>query len=123
MTASPRTPSRAAEETISIHLPELRAALDEQRRFRHEQLRELAQGHGHHAVTETVDPRDEVAHALRFAAITALRQIEDAIARMDGGTYGACRYCGAGIPLERLEILPMAALCLRCAHADQQRTG
>jgi RNA polymerase-binding transcription factor DksA len=110
VTASLRTFGYGAQETIKAHLPALRAALEEQRRFRQEQLRELSQNGDHRSARRSGDPRDEVTHALSVAATAALARIEEAIVRMENGTYGACRTCGADIPVERLEILPMAAL-------------
>lgn len=38
---------------------------------------------------------------------------------MDVGTYGRCESCNHRIPLERLEILPMAGSCMRCARARE----
>jgi len=37
-----------------------------------------------------------------------LREIEDALRRLDEGTYGVCEACGRPIPDERLEALPTA---------------
>lgn len=100
---------------------DLRAALEEQRAFRIEQLRSLATDGTTRSEIAMPDPQDEVAEALRVAAMTALLEIEAAIVRMEAGTYGACTNCSQHIPPERLEILPMAALCMRCAHARQHR--
>jgi RNA polymerase-binding transcription factor DksA len=41
-------------------------------------------------------------------------QIDAALARIDGGTYGSCTGCGAGIPEERLELRPFADTCVAC---------
>lgn len=41
-----------------------------------------------------------------------------ALRRMDEGTYGKCENCGRPIPLERLEAIPTATLCVAC---KQQR--
>lgn len=40
--------------------------------------------------------------------------IEDALARMDKGTYGVCEQCGVSIPLERLVAIPCARFCTSC---------
>jgi len=45
---------------------------------------------------------------------TALEEIERALAKLDDGTYGKCDHCAAEIPLERLQVLPQATLCVRC---------
>ncbi|HVY80261.1 MAG TPA: TraR/DksA C4-type zinc finger protein [Steroidobacteraceae bacterium] len=37
-----------------------------------------------------------------------LREVRDALARMDAGTYGVCLICGGPIPRERLRAFPTA---------------
>ena len=44
-----------------------------------------------------------------------LAEVDDAIARLDAGTYGVCERCGSPIGAERLEALPAARTCIRCA--------
>ena len=44
------------------------------------------------------------------------RLVEEAVARLDGGTYGQCLVCGAAIDDERLEARPEVATCRE--HAD-----
>ena len=43
----------------------------------------------------------------RADILTALRKIDD-------GTYGKCENCGQEIPVERLEAVPAATLCVTC---------
>ena len=43
----------------------------------------------------------------RADIIAALRKIDD-------GTYGKCESCGQEIPIERLEAVPAATLCVSC---------
>ena len=49
------------------------------------------------------------------AARSELVKIDDAIERLDAGTYGICASCNAPIPSERLEVRPCAELCVSCA--------
>lgn len=44
-----------------------------------------------------------------------LQQVNDALARIEDGTYGLCQMCGKPIPQARLEAIPEAELCLNCA--------
>lgn len=44
------------------------------------------------------------------------RLVEEAVARLDAGTYGQCLVCGTGIDDERLEARPEVATCRE--HAD-----
>ena len=55
--------------------------------------------------------------ALRDSERAQLRQVEDALERLDAGTYGACRSCGRPIAPERLEAIPWVATCIDCARA------
>ena len=50
----------------------------------------------------------------------ALDQIDAAIERIDDGSYGLCEKCGAKIPKARLEAIPYAAQCIRCASQREE---
>lgn len=39
-------------------------------------------------------------------------EIDDALERIEAGTYGTCAVCGGAIPEGRLEAIPYATLCL-----------
>jgi DnaK suppressor protein len=52
-----------------------------------------------------------------------LQDVDDALARIDAGTYGVCIDCGRPVPAERLEVRPQAARdveCLRRARSGQR---
>ncbi|MGN7949229.1 TraR/DksA family transcriptional regulator [Microbacterium sp. 22215] len=53
---------------------------------------------------------------LAEAAASELQQVDDAIARLDAGTYGVCANCGRPIPTARLEVRPFATHCVACAE-------
>lgn len=40
--------------------------------------------------------------------------LEDALGRIDDGTYGFCAWCEQAIPTERLEVVPAAPGCQAC---------
>ena len=46
-----------------------------------------------------------------------ITEIDEALARIDAGTYGTCVRCGNSIPEERLELRPFAATCVACSSA------
>ena len=52
--------------------------------------------------------------ALRERNEQQLAAVEDALRRLDDGTYGTCTRCGRPIAQERLDALPWAALCIDC---------
>ncbi|HJU27607.1 MAG TPA: TraR/DksA family transcriptional regulator [Candidatus Binataceae bacterium] len=49
-----------------------------------------------------------------------IRQIDDALGRIDDGSYGVCESCGLEIAEERLEAMPFTRLCRDCQQ-DQER--
>jgi DnaK suppressor protein len=60
------------------------------------------------------------------AILTAARGrrvlLQDALARLEAGTYGLCIDCGKPVPEARLEAKPEAARCLTCqAKRDRSR--
>ena len=94
-----------------------RARLHDERRFRAEQLSVLDQ-------EVAANPRlrhDGVTMALRAAATAVLADVDAALGRMSAGRYGRCVQCTQPIPHDRLDVLPMAALCMPCQY--EQQTG
>jgi len=43
-----------------------------------------------------------------------LQEIDDALARIDEGTYGVCEGCSCNIPKARLKAIPYARFCVNC---------
>ena len=50
-----------------------------------------------------------------------LDKIDEAIARIDDGTYGICAECGEEIRIKRLEARPVAKFCINCKTRQEQR--
>jgi RNA polymerase-binding protein DksA len=59
--------------------------------------------------------------ALRDHNQAHLAAIDDALARLDAGTYGTCTSCHRPIATERLEALPWTALCIDCSRTTPRR--
>ena len=95
----------------------LRAALVADREAREELLAAHAQVVSEltgHVDSDSILER-EFADVSIARASEAIRDIDTALARMDAGTYGLCESCRAQIPLERLQAIPHARLCVRCS--------
>ncbi|MFD3732054.1 TraR/DksA family transcriptional regulator [Streptomyces sp. NPDC058632] len=43
-----------------------------------------------------------------------LKEIDEAFARVEDGSYGTCLGCAKPVPAERLEILPHTRYCVSC---------
>ncbi len=50
-----------------------------------------------------------------------LTEVEDALKRIEDGTYGRCVVCGRYIPEKRLEAIPWAARCVEDQEQLEQR--
>ena len=49
--------------------------------------------------------------------------IEEALQRIEDGSYGICEECGKKISPERLKIMPFALLCVPCKSIMEKQTG
>lgn len=70
------------------------------------------QGYGvnNHPADDATDVFDRVRYrAIENEVEDELRAVEQALARIDDGTYGICAVSGEPIPIERLEARPAAA--------------
>lgn len=49
------------------------------------------------------------------------KAVTNALARIDAGTYGECTRCGKVVPVERLQAMPAAELCIECKEWEESR--
>jgi DnaK suppressor protein len=54
---------------------------------------------------------------------TLLQEVDDALARIENGTYGRCIVCGQPIPQKRLEAIPWAARCIKDEEEFERKRG
>jgi DnaK suppressor protein len=52
-----------------------------------------------------------------------LREVEDALRRIQEGTYGICSKCGGRIRAKRLVVMPWANLCVACQEEEESATS
>lgn len=50
-----------------------------------------------------------------------MNKIEEALGRIDDGSYGICDGCGEDIAVKRLEARPVAKFCIDCKTQQEQR--
>ena len=48
-----------------------------------------------------------------------LTNLEEALRRLEMGTYGKCEGCGERIDLQRLRLVPFTAYCLQCQKLQE----
>ena len=49
-----------------------------------------------------------------------LKKIDEAIEKIDNGTYGICDVCGEEINIKRLEARPVTTMCIECKTEQEE---
>lgn len=83
----------------------------------------LGKAHSNHLADQGTDEFQYEA-TIQFASTEGryLYAIEEALARIENGTYGACESCGQAIGLERLKALPYTRLCIECKEKEEAQS-
>ncbi|MCW5253107.1 MULTISPECIES: TraR/DksA family transcriptional regulator [unclassified Streptomyces] len=89
-------------ERLTAH--EARQRLEHARNTRMTQLQALGES----------SQDDQLMSAQKDAIERVLKEIDEAFARVENGTYGTCLGCSKPVPDERLEILPYTRHCVAC---------
>ena len=120
-----------APQMASERYDELKKILEERRREilsevqgRMRDVREEGAGSTVQGVLDSVesseaDIQDEIEFALIQMKSETLNKIEEALRRLEEGTYGYCFECGDEISEKRLRALPFAVRCKDCEAARE----
>ena len=110
---------------------ELKRILEERRReilnevqgrmrdVREEGAGSIVQGVLDSVESSEADIQDEIEFALIQMKSETLNKIEEALRRLEEGTYGYCFECGEEISEKRLRALPFAVRCKDCEEARE----
>ena len=74
----------------------------------------------HLADTATATLDREIDYTLGENSEQVLAEIDDALQRIEDGTFGTCRTCGQLIAPERLEAMPWATQCIDCKRREER---
>jgi DnaK suppressor protein len=69
------------------------------------------------------DVSQEIEYRLSERASQAVADIDQALLRIDEGSYGVCARCGKEIPERRLDAIPTARYDAECQTLIEQATG
>jgi RNA polymerase-binding protein DksA len=81
---------------------------------------DLGKAHSNHMADQGTDEY-QYETTIQFASTEGryLYHIEQALARIEDGSYGKCESCGKNIGLERLKALPYTRLCIDCKEKEE----
>ena len=69
------------------------------------------------------DVSQEIEYRLSERASQAVADIDQALLRIDEGSYGVCARCGKDIPERRLDAIPTARYDAECQTLIEQSSG
>ena len=69
----------------------------------------------HEPTATSTAGEEEVAQTTLLTEEQLLTEVRAALARLDDGAFGRCEKCGRAIPKSRLDAVPYARHCIRCA--------
>ena len=75
----------------------------------------------HMADQGTDNMEREMAFAQGSKGRRLLYHIDEALRRIEEGTYGKCHGCGKQIQIPRLTAVPHARLCIQCKQAEEEK--
>jgi len=92
------------------------------------QIRASSQEMGQNGIQDTADEASnlytqQVLMSLNENQRGMLREVDEALDRIEEGTYGICEGCGKPIAVRRLEIKPFAKYCVQCQDAIEKKRG
>ncbi len=102
-------------------LSDLRGALEQERSDLRARLNEMGLSGGELSFDQNFADSSQVTaeraevEALATSLQETLEEVDDALRKMDAGTYGTCEGCEEPIAPARLEAKPTARLCIECA--------
>ena len=82
-----------------------------------------SQGVRDEAESSEAEIQDDIEFALLQMKAETLNKINEALERLEGGTYGDCYECGNEIAESRLRALPFAVRCKDCEEAREVEQG
>jgi RNA polymerase-binding protein DksA len=74
----------------------------------------------HLADSATATLNREIDYTLEENAENVLAAIDEALGRIDQGTFGTCGRCGKPIAEERLDALPYTNRCIDCKRLEER---
>ena len=69
----------------------------------------------------TTDIEQSMRMRLRNRETLYLKKVNEALKRIEEGTFGECEECGEDIEIRRLEARPTATLCVACKEEQERK--
>src|ERR1700730_4474092 len=114
--------TRRSELTAILHDRRRQIQSDVQNR-----IRDSRADRGHEVVDDVENSGAGIQEAIELSLIQmkaqTLGSVDEALVKVDAGTYGYCLECGNELARQRLGALPLAVRCSACEQKREQRAA
>jgi DnaK suppressor protein len=109
-------------------LKEIKGILEERKKELMSEAGEAISNDLHHQPNNLPDPTDLASTEsdqsfnirLRERGTKLLSKIDEALERIEDGTYGICESCGGKINEKRLRARPVTTMCIKCKTEQEE---
>jgi DnaK suppressor protein len=116
-------PKKSSHKTLREMLIKRRDALRQALAGDLSLLRQLRQESGDIIDAAIDNSYEDVSSQMVEVESRELLFIQQALSRIDAGTYGRCESCEATISQARLQVLPYATMCIKCQREAESTGG
>jgi RNA polymerase-binding protein DksA len=110
----------AAKESLEAEVGQLQR--DNLNRSQRESSGDLS-GYSYHMADVGTDTFErEMELKIASEGSDRMKDIEDALKKIDDKTYGKCEVCGEKIGQKRLKAMPYARLCIQCKSEQEKNS-
>lgn len=110
-------------QTVREVLTKRQAALSDELRASTEKLIDEEASFADSVDQASADTDRAIAVQIKNRDRDTLVQINQALRRIDGGTFGACERCGGDISDARIKAFPFTTLCIDCKAELESEQG
>lgn len=100
---------------------ELKSFEDEQKLSQKQSTGELSSYDNHPGDEGTLTFEREMDLGLMDNIFSRLKEVDDALEKIETGEYGRCQNCGDAISAERLELVPATSFCQDCKEIEEDK--
>ncbi len=104
---------------INLREKLIREAKEEIKKFKGGEKKQIVESVMDDADLSVIDLSEDISLKQLSAHRETLIKIDEALRKLEEGTYGLCEECGEEISVERLKIIPFATHCIECQEKKE----
>lgn len=102
---------------------QLKKSKEEEKLSQKESTGELSSYDNHPGDNGTATFDREMDQGIKDNSFALLKQVNDALSKIESGKFGFCQKCGEELSESRLEVVPYSSLCEKCKKSEENMEG